>query len=330
MAIIKNENFILIQGWMINNLKLSGNDLLVYAIIYGFTQDGEQWFEGSRSYLGEWCNSTKQGIQKNLKRLVESNLILKKETFINNVKFCKYKANPEHTPQKEKNGVDVPKDTPSQHSLPGATVAPSKQSLPGGGQQSLPGGRQQSCPYNIDIDNIDINNIVKKKEINKERKDFSQQVESNKKENLDFEKTQVSDSPLIADKKEKTKQTFDSLIDEYTNNEDLRNELKEHLKTRKLKKAALTNRAIELSLSELDKIATGDYEKIQIVRNSIMNGWTGFFPLKKDEHNRLISSLSQHKPSYDIEAYESMNVFGDWTPEDDAKMEEFNEDDDFS
>ena len=46
MAIIKNENFILIQGWMINNLKLSGNDLLVYAIIYGFTQDGEQWFEG--------------------------------------------------------------------------------------------------------------------------------------------------------------------------------------------------------------------------------------------------------------------------------------------
>ena len=79
---IKNENFILIQGWMINNLKLSGNDLLVYAIIYGFTQDGEQWFEGSRSYLSEWCNSTKQGIQKNLKRLVESNLILKKETFI--------------------------------------------------------------------------------------------------------------------------------------------------------------------------------------------------------------------------------------------------------
>lgn len=33
---IKNENFILIQGWMINNLKLAGNDLLVYAIIYFF------------------------------------------------------------------------------------------------------------------------------------------------------------------------------------------------------------------------------------------------------------------------------------------------------
>ena len=83
MAIIKNENFILIQGWMINNLKLSGNDLLVYAIIYGFTQDGEQWFEGSRSYLGAWCNSTKRGIQKNLQRLVENNLVLKKETFVN-------------------------------------------------------------------------------------------------------------------------------------------------------------------------------------------------------------------------------------------------------
>ena len=43
-----------------------------------------------------------------------------------------------------------------------------------------------------------------------------------------------------------------------------------------------------------------------------MNGWTGFFPLKKDEHNRLLSSLSRHTPSYDIEAYErsSMAIFG--------------------
>lgn len=157
-----------------------------------------------------------------------------------------------------------------------------------------------------------------KKESKKERKFSPQQVESNKKENLGS--TQVSDSPLIADKKEKTKQTFDQLIEEYTTNEELRQELKEHLKVRKLKKAALTDRAVKLSLSELDKIAGADYEKIQIVRNSIMNGWTGFFPLKKDEHNRLLSSLSRHTPSYDIEAYErsSRAIFGladDWARE---------------
>lgn len=166
------------------------------------------------------------------------------------------------------------------------------------------------------------------KNIKKERKEenarFSQEVKSDKKENLDS--TQVSDSAINGKKisDSKKSKTFDQLIEEYTTNEELRQELKEHLKVRKLKKAALTDRAVELSLSELDKIAGADYEKIQIVRNSIMNGWTGFFPLKKDEHNRLLSSLSRHTPSYDIEAYErsSRAIFGladDWAADDWAR-----------
>ena len=36
MSEIKDENFIMIQGWMVNMLNLKGNELLVYAIIYGF------------------------------------------------------------------------------------------------------------------------------------------------------------------------------------------------------------------------------------------------------------------------------------------------------
>ena len=142
MGIIKDKNYVAIQGWMVNNLKLTGNDLIIYAIIYGFTQDEEQWFEGSRSYLSGWCNSTKRGIQKNLNRLVEIQLILKKEVFINNVKFCKYKANPKFTPG-------------------GSEFTSREQSSPGGREQSSPGGREQSSPNNIDIDNIDTNNIDK-------------------------------------------------------------------------------------------------------------------------------------------------------------------------
>lgn len=181
---------------------------------------------------------------------------------------------------------------------------------------------------NID-NNID-NKIDIKKERKKERKDFSQQVESNKKENLDFEKNQVSDSAINGKKisDSKKSKTFNQLIEEYTQNEDLRQELKEHLKTRKLKKAALTTRGVKLSLQKLDNLASNDQEKILIVQNAIMNGWTGFFPLKKDEHNRLINSLAQHKPSYDLKAYESFNVFEDWDPEDDEKEENFNEDND--
>ena len=92
MGKVKNNNYINIQGWMVTDLKLKGNDLLIYAIIYGFTQDGEQWFDGSRQYLAEWCNSTTRGISKNLGSLVKKGYLLKEDIVINNVKFCKYKA----------------------------------------------------------------------------------------------------------------------------------------------------------------------------------------------------------------------------------------------
>ena len=63
-------------------------------------------------------------------------------------------------------------------------------------------------------------------------------------------------------------------------------ELKEHLKTRKSKKATMTNRAIELSLNKLDKISSSDEEKIQIVQNAIMSGWTTFYPLKDNDYKQ--------------------------------------------
>lgn len=179
--------------------------------------------------------------------------------------------------------------------------------------------------------NID-NNIDNNKERKKERKKFFQKAESDKKENLDFEKNQVSDSAVNGKKVSDSKKskTFDQLIEEYTSNEELRKELKEHLKTRKLKKGALTDRGVKLSLQKLDNLASNDQEKILIVQNAIMNGWTGFFPLKKDEHNRMLNSLPQHKPNYDIEAYKAMDIFSDWDPENNEKEENFNEDDNFS
>lgn len=89
--------------------------------------------------------------------------------------------------------------------------------------------------------------------------------------------------------KKESKKTFNELIENYTKNTELQNELKEHLKTRKSKKATLTNRAIELSLRKLDELCKDvsddlkDEEKIEIVQQSIQNGWTGFFELK-DKH----------------------------------------------
>lgn len=89
---IKDTNYITIQGWMINELKLKGNELIIYAVIYGFSQDGEQKFTGSLQYLADVTLSTKQGVLKNLKSLCEKGLLGREEKIINGVKFVEYYA----------------------------------------------------------------------------------------------------------------------------------------------------------------------------------------------------------------------------------------------
>ena len=75
---------------MVKDLKLKGNELIVFAIIYGFSQLDSQKYEGSLQYLADWTNSTKQGVIKNLKSLIKKELIIKNEKVINGVKFCEY------------------------------------------------------------------------------------------------------------------------------------------------------------------------------------------------------------------------------------------------
>lgn len=87
---MKNNNFITIQGWMVNDLKLSGNELICYALIYGFTQDEESEFRGSLQYISDWLGISKQNVRLIIKRLVEKGLIIQRDEFINNVKFCRY------------------------------------------------------------------------------------------------------------------------------------------------------------------------------------------------------------------------------------------------
>lgn len=90
MSKVKNENYITILGFMVNELKLKGNELLIYAIIYGFSQNQESKFEGSLQYLADWINGTKQTVIACLKSLTEKGLIEKEEIFLNGIKFCRY------------------------------------------------------------------------------------------------------------------------------------------------------------------------------------------------------------------------------------------------
>lgn len=91
MSKIQDKNYIVIQGWMLNELKLKGNELLVYSIIYGFSQDNESFFTGSRQYLADWCNTSLPTIDVALKKLLEKGLIEKEVQTINGVNFNRYK-----------------------------------------------------------------------------------------------------------------------------------------------------------------------------------------------------------------------------------------------
>lgn len=128
---VKDENYIHIPGWAVTRLGLKGNELLVYSIIYGFSQDGETRFTGSLQYLADWTNSTKQGCIKCLKELAKKGFIRKYEKVVNGVKFCEYQ------------GVK-----------PKLTVL---NKVDRGIKQSLMGGIKQSLTNNIDIDNIEDN-----------------------------------------------------------------------------------------------------------------------------------------------------------------------------
>lgn len=92
MAKIKNENFIAIQGFMVKELGLSGNELIAYALIYGFSQDNESEFKGSLNYVAERLNCSKTTAFNLLNKLADDGFIKKTEKTINGVKFCNYSA----------------------------------------------------------------------------------------------------------------------------------------------------------------------------------------------------------------------------------------------
>jgi DNA-binding Lrp family transcriptional regulator len=76
------------------DLGISGNELITYALIYGFSQEQEdQYFSASISFIMEWLQvSSKTTVVNILKRLVESGLIKKESKVINNITFNKYSA----------------------------------------------------------------------------------------------------------------------------------------------------------------------------------------------------------------------------------------------
>lgn len=107
---VKSDSYVNIQAFMVNELHLSGNALIIYAVIYGFSQDGDSWFTGSRSYLAAWCQVSKSTVSRNLDTLCADGLIERREHVKAGVLLVDYRAvrgtqNAQGCTQNEQGGV---------------------------------------------------------------------------------------------------------------------------------------------------------------------------------------------------------------------------------
>lgn len=97
---VKPDNYIMIPGWMRTELDLKGNELNLYAIIYGFTQDGETEFSGSIRYMQEWLGAeSKQTVFNTLEKLIKRGLVQKRTEVLNGVRHNYYLASPRGSPK---------------------------------------------------------------------------------------------------------------------------------------------------------------------------------------------------------------------------------------
>lgn len=90
-------NYITIIDFMVRDLKLRGNELIIYALIYGFSQDQYSDFHGSLSYIQDRTGLTRQTVLNVLDKLIDRRLIIK-ETEKKKQK-CFYKTSQNFRPE---------------------------------------------------------------------------------------------------------------------------------------------------------------------------------------------------------------------------------------
>lgn len=86
---MKDNNYITVLGWM-TKLKLSPNELLVFAMIYGFTQDEKTKYTGSSKYICDILNISKNTARSILKKLCEKEYIIIEKNIVNKTEFNTY------------------------------------------------------------------------------------------------------------------------------------------------------------------------------------------------------------------------------------------------
>ena len=97
--------------------------------------------------------------------------------------------------------------------------------------------------------------------------------------------------PTKKKERKKPTETYDSIIDGFTQDQELREALRGFLQFRVAsahrQKKEFTNQALKLNLTKLSKLSEEPREMTEIVNTTVMNGWSGFWkPDGKKNQNR--------------------------------------------
>lgn len=242
MGAMRDDNFYVVQGWMINRLGLKGNELQLYAIIYGFTQAEGQKFNGSLQYLADWLGITRQNALKRLQSLVDKGLLIKDDIYTNGVKFCEYRC------CFDSGGV-----------IETATGVLSKQQrgvaeTATGCCRNSNGGVAETATNNY----IDIHT------------------------DIHIDKKGVPPTPPPKKTPSKSKADAEAILARYTQDTKTLELLRDWLKVRKAKRAPETEKALTLNLDKLAKLATESGLSVnEYLEAVIARGWAAFYAIQQ-------------------------------------------------
>ena len=169
-------NYICIQSWMVTELKLKANELIIYALIHGFCQDGISFFYGSIKYIMENTNLSKETVLSVLQSLVRKKLIVKKDvksyqvfdnkkTASGSQHFCLYYTVYSRKKKKEPSGQE---SVPEHEEKTGSRNLTGSESLTRAGQEFVPGSGQEFVPNNLSDNKADNTTSSDKKTFKKQ------------------------------------------------------------------------------------------------------------------------------------------------------------------
>jgi len=96
------------------------------------------------------------------------------------------------------------------------------------------------------------------------------------------------------------------MFDDYSENTDLRQALRDYSIMRNKIKAPLTERAVTLLLNKLDTLASTEDLKIKLLENATLSNWKSVYPLKEEKQqqkqkpNKFHNFIQNDKQDLDV------------------------------